>query len=525
MTTREVLFSNDARKRLFKGAEILAKSVAVTMGAMGRNVVISRGNTLPHVTKDGVTVARAIIPSDPVEAVGASILREASIKTAIIAGDGTTTSVVLAYNIMKTGIEMIEQGENPVLINEGINKALAKVIAKLDEAKQEVTNERLFNVAKISANNDEHLGNVISEVIIKTGKYGIVKVDNSPNENTYYNVLEGFIIDRGYINPYYATNNKGEAVYEKPIILLFDMEMQRMTSDFSLLMESVMELSKPIVIIAREINGELESTLLLNRVNNNLPVVVIKAPNVGETQKQIIKDISIATGAAIIGEEYGLTYKQVTEQHFGTCEKITVTPNQTIMLGAAGSEENIKNRIEYIESLISGALVDSQKDIYRRRIANLKDGVGIIYAGATTEVELKEKKDRIDDAVNATKAAQQEGIVAGGGTTLYKIGHELLAESQSIFENIVYEACMKPLEVICSNAGFINEKLETIKQHLLTENKGFDVKSGTFVDMLEVGIIDPKKVTRVALENAVSVSTQMLITEVASFEINNEGGY
>ena len=525
-TTREVLFGNDARTKLFKGAELLAKSVSVTMGAMGRNVVIARGENMPHVTKDGVTVASSIMPSDPVEAVGASILREASIKTAIIAGDGTTTSVVLAYNIMKAGLEMVKRGENPVIINQGINDGLSKVLAALEEAKQEVTNDKLFNVAKISANNDDHLGKVISEVIIKTGKYGIVKVDNSTTHETHYKVLDGFIVDRGYISPYYANNAKSEAVYENPLIMLVDMEMQRMSTEFINVMEIVLgKLKRPLVIIAREVNGELESTLTLNRVNHKLPIVVIKAPNFGETQKQIIKDISIATGASIIGEEYGLTYKEVNESHFGSCDKITVTQYQTIMIGARGVETEIRERVEQLEYLISEAQQEAQKDIYRKRIANLKDGVGIIYAGATTEVELKEKKDRIDDAVNATKAAQQEGIVAGGGTTLYKIGDKLMREAPTLYEAIVYEACMKPLEVICNNAGYDGEKLETIKQCLIDENMGFDVKSGQFANMIEAGIIDPKKVTRVALENAVSVSTQMLITEVASFETNVEGGY
>lgn len=524
---REVLFGNEARERLFRGTEVLAKAVMVTMGAMGRNVVISRGDNIPHVTKDGVTVALSVMPDDPVEAVGASILREASIKTAMIAGDGTTTSVVLAYEIMKRGLSLVSEGANPVLINEYISLACKKVLSKLEEVKEEVTDNRLYDVAKISSNNDEHLGKIISDVIIKTGKYGVVKVDNSMTSETYYRLLDGFIIDKGYISPYYANNVKSEAVYENPLIMLVDMEMQRLTSEFSVLMNTVFtKINRPLIIIAREINGELESTLTLNRVNQKLPIVVIKAPNIGENQKQIIKDISIATGASIIGEEYGLMYKDVNESHFGGCEKITVSEHQTIMLKPKGDSKEIEERIKSLTHLIDDIQThESKRDLCKKRIANMKDGVGIIYVGANTEVELKEKKDRIDDSVNATKAAQQEGIVQGGGVTLYRIGKELKeGEKESDYEDVVYDACMKPLEVICTNAGYIDDKLDIIKHHVLTDNKGFDVKGGVFVDMIESGIIDPKKVTRVALENAVSVSMQMLITEVASYEtIGKEG--
>lgn len=540
-TERQVLFGQEAKEKLRKGMNTLASAVEVTLGANGRNVVIQRQGMKPHVTKDGVTVARSVMPSDPIEMIGASLIREASLKTAEDAGDATTTSTVLAKHMINAGLDAVEQGANPVEIKAGIEKAVQEITAELKKlSKPCETSEVLFHVATISANNDPELGKVISDVVEQTGKYGVVKVENSSTTETYGEVVKGMTIDKGWASPYFVNNNRMEARYNSPYIMVCDMELSGMTKDFVEVLGKVLfEDKRPLVIIAKDVNGEFLQTLVMNKHSENLPVVCIKAPSFGDIQKGIMEEICIATGATIVSEELGLPVSAVTREHFGTCETIIVSQDKTIVMKGNGSEEEVNNRMEMLEALLKEAKNDKQRDMYKKRIANMKDGIGIIYVGATTETELMEKKDRIDDAVCATKAAQEEGVIAGGGTTLLRIAH-MLKTPRTIGQRIVYEALEAPFMQVLKNSGFDGDsvlsfshsilwllgmynpsyELEDKKKIILQSEYGYGInaKNGEVVNMFEAGIIDPTKVARVALENAASVACLFLTTECVSYE-------
>lgn len=520
-TKREVLFGNEAKEKLRLGAEVLSKSVACTLGALGRNVVIKRANMLPHVTKDGVTVARAITPADPIEAIGADILRQAAIQTGELAGDGTSTSTVLAMSLINMGLDAVLKGEDPIVIKQGIESGVKNVVAELKKLSKPVENdETLLNVATISANNDPELGKIIADVVGKVGKFGVVKIENSHDEKTFGKILEGMIVDSGWSSPYFANNNRMEAVYDSPLILVCDMELTNMTPEFVALVEmAAVQEKRPFILIAKEANGALHGTLTMNKQKNGLPVVVIKAPNVADIQKQLLEDICIATGATMVGDEVGLPLKNVKLEHFGQCERIIVSENDTAIIKGAGSVEAVNNRVEVIKHLITEATNERQKAFLERRIANIKDGVGVIFVGAVTEAELLEKKDRVDDAVCATKAAQEEGIVAGGGTTLLKISQTLTSNKQNIGEYMVYDSITSPYCRILENAGIKPEVYGFDHEPGI----GIDVKTNQKVNMVEAGIIDPTKVVRVALENAGSVACLFLTTECVSYEteVNN----
>lgn len=542
-TERQVLFGQEAKEKLRKGMNTLASAVEVTLGANGRNVVIQRQGMKPHVTKDGVTVARSVMPSDPIEMIGASLIREASLKTAEDAGDATTTSTVLAKHIINAGLDAVEDGANPVEIKAGIEKAVQEITAELKKlSKPCETSEVLFHVATISANNDPELGKVISDVVEQTGKYGVVKVENSSTTETYGEVVKGMTIDKGWASPYFVNNNRMEARYTNPYIMVCDMELSGMTKDFvEVLRKGLFEDKRPLVVIAKDVNGEFLQTLVMNKHSENLPVVCIKAPSFGDIQKGIMEEICIATGASIVSEELGLPVSSVTREHFGTCETIIVSQDKTIVMKGNGSEEEVNSRMEMLEALLKEAKNDKQRDMYKKRIANMKDGIGIIYVGATTETELMEKKDRIDDAVCATKAAQEEGVIAGGGTTFLRIANTLKAP-KTIGERIVYEALEAPFMQVLKNSGFDGDgdsvlsfsqsilwllgmynpsyELEDKKKIILQSEYGYGInaKNGELVNMFEAGIIDPTKVARVALENAASVACLFLTTECVSYE-------
>lgn len=540
---RQVLLGNDAKDKLRKGMNTLASAVEVTLGANGRNVVIQRQGMKPHVTKDGVTVAKSVMPNDPIEMIGASLIREASLKTAEDAGDATTTSTVLAKHMINAGLDVVLEGANPVEIKLGIEKAVQKAVSKLKEySKPCETQETLFNVATISANNDAELGRVIADVVSQTGKYGVVKVENSTTVDTYGEVIKGMTIDKGWASPYFSNNNKMEARYNNPYIMVCDLELSGMTPEFAkVLGDALIQDKRPLVIIAKDINGEFLQTLIMNKHSDNIPVVCIKAPSFGDIQKGIMEDICIATGASIVSEELGLPVSAVTRAEFGTCETIIVSQEKTVIMKGNGDEILINSRMEQLEMLMNDSKHDKQKDMYRKRIANMKDGIGIIYVGATTDTELMEKKDRIDDAVCATKAAQEEGVIAGGGTTFLRIAHDL-GEPKNIGEEIVYQALQAPFEQVLKNSGIedevspknvvqmffmalfgysaiqspIEDKKELVLSHYY--GNGINAKNGQLVDMFEEGIIDPTKVARVALENAASVACLFLTTECVSYE-------
>lgn len=515
MTTRQVIHGEEAKSKLEQGVKTLASAVKVTLGAMGRNVVIAHAGNTPHVTKDGVTVARSIRPADPIEAIGADIVRQASIKTAIVSGDGTTTSCILAEALITKGLEAVRRGKNPVELVKEMNECGNHVIEKIKAQAVPVSNQdHLMHVATISANNDHELGKVISDVVGKTGRYGSIRVENSQSSETYGKVENGVVIDKGYIDPHFSTNEKLEAIYENCMIMVCDMELSRFSPGFMKAWENIVEQGqapKPLLLIAREINGEMKSSLVLNKVKNNFPVVAVKAPNAGDIQGNILQDICAATGATLISEEYGLPLEKVELKHFGGCDKVVVSGKKTILFGAKGSKADLEARIETIKSEIDDNPDERKLSILKARIANLKDGLGVIYAGANTEVELQEKKDRIDDAVCATKAAQEEGIVAGGGVALLRASW---IDLESEGAKVVRYACEQPFLNILSNAGLnILLGIEEVK-----ENIGVNVKTGETVNMIEAGIIDPCKVTRVAFENALSVASQLLLCETVSYE-------
>lgn len=543
-THRQVHLGNEAKEKLRKGMNTLASAVEVTLGANGRNVVIQRENMKPHVTKDGVTVAKSVMPDDPIEMIGASLIREASLKTAEDAGDATTTSTVLAKHMINAGLDAVLAGANPIEIKSGIEKAVQKVVSKLKEYSQPCeTQETLFNVATISANNDKELGKVIADVVGQTGKYGVVKVENSNTIDTHGTVIKGMTIDSGWSSPYFVNNNKMEARYSNPYIMVCDMELSGMTSEFGkLLGNALIEDKRPLVIIAKDINGEFLQTLVMNKHSDNIPVVCVKAPSFGDIQKSIMEDICIATGAKVVSDELGLPVSAVTREHFGTCETIVVSQDKTIIMEGAGDEILVNSRVEQLTLLLQDSTNDRQRDMYKKRIANMKDGIGIIYVGATTETELMEKKDRIDDAVCATKAAQEEGVIAGGGTTLLRISNEL-GEAESVGEEIVYDALQAPFEQVLKNSGVedlptptnmfsLIKSLISSTQNELNINRqlvfnspygyGINAKTGKLVNMFEEGIIDPTKVARVALENAASVACLFLTTECVSYETTKE---
>lgn len=524
MTTQRVVkFGLDGREGLRKGAQTLADAVSVTMGAKGRNVVIKKGNDPVHVTKDGATVAKSVYPHNRLEAIGAELLREAATKTAEVSGDSTTAATVLAMSLINQCLDAVEQGQNPISIKSGIESGVKKVVERLKELSKPLEDyDTLLNVATISANNDAVLGKVIADVVHKVGQYGVVTIENSNSTATRGKVLEGMVVDSGYLRREFINDiAREEVVYEDPYILVCDAELTTMTPEFVSVMESALIENRPLVIIAKEINGNLLSVLMLNKVQKGYPIVAIKAPNVEEIQKQLMEDICISTGATMIGEVQGIPYSKFEKHHFGTCEKIIVTESTTVFIKGAGNEKKISDRVASITHLLSESTNERQQAFLKRRIANIKDGVGMIHVGALTPAELKEKMDRVEDAVCATQAAQEEGVVAGGGTTLRTISNEIdKEENDYIGEQIVYKACVAPFRQILSNAGHdMPNAVPDFKY-----GTGIDVRTMQEVDMFNAGIIDPTKAIRVALENAASVACLFLTTECVSYEAEVASG-
>lgn len=532
---REVLFGSEAKEKLKQGAKILHDAVSVTLGASGRYVVIqkhgfqknSRNELVlipPHVTKDGATVAESIIPPGEIEAVGASLLRQAATKTADDAGDATTTATVIGYAMIEMCIDAVNQGHNPVKIKQGIESGVHKVVEELKKLSKPVENQQtLKQVATISANNDEYLGELISDVVGKVGKHGVVKIEDSSNHETKGTVIEGMIIESGYTSPHFVTNQgTNEVEYYNPLIMVADMEFSRMTSDMIKVLEQTVinNTPQPFVLISRMTTGDVEGALIMNKIQKNMPWVAINAPNMAEVQKDIMLDICAGTGATLIGDALGRPLKEFNPEYFGTCEKIIVKEGKTVIIRGYSKEGEVDARVKSIETQMDEAKSEAAREVIKRRIANLKDGVGVVYVGCRTQSELLEKKDRVEDAVRATMAAQEEGVVAGGGSALYHIAQNTQTEDKG--EAMVYAAIKKPMERILDNAGM--GKLHVGVSNLIGSSYGIgvNVKTGEEVNMLEAGIIDPTKVTRVALENAASVAILFLTTECVSYE--SKGG-
>jgi chaperonin GroEL len=522
---KDIKFDIEARDSIKRGVNALADAVKVTLGPRGRNVIIGKSFGGPQITKDGVTVAKEIELEDPLENMGAQMVKEVASKTNDLAGDGTTTATVLAQAIVKEGLKNVAAGANPMDLKAGIDKAVAAITENLNKQAKKVSNSSgmIKQVASISANNDELIGNLISEAFGKVGKEGVITVEESKGTETYVDVVEGMQFDRGYLSPYFVTDSeKMQTEMENPMILLYDKKVSTM-KDLLPILEPVAQQGKSLLIIAEDVDGEALATLVVNKLRGSLKIAAVKAPGFGDRRKAMLEDIAILTGGTVISEELGFTLENATLDMLGTAETVTIDKDNTTIVKGAGNKNDIKTRVNQIKAQIETTTSDYDKEKLQERLAKLAGGVAVLYVGAASEVEMKEKKDRVDDALNATRAAVEEGIVAGGGVALVraisvleKLSADSIDEKTGI--NIVAKAIESPLRTIVENAGgegsvVINKVLEG------KNNFGYDAKADKYVDMLEAGIIDPKKVTRVALENAASVAGMILTTECALVDI------
>ena len=501
---KDIKFDVEARDSIKRGVNALADAVKVTLGPKGRNVIIGKSFGGPQITKDGVTVAKEIELEDPLENMGAQMVKEVASKTNDLAGDGTTTATVLAQAIVKEGLKNVAAGANPMDLKAGIDKAVTAITENLNKQAKKVSNssDMIKQVASISANNDELIGDLISEAFDKVGKEGVITVEESKGTETYVDVVEGMQFDRGYLSPYFVTDSeKMQTEMESPMILLYDKKVSTM-KDLLPILEPVAQQGKSLLIIAEDVDGEALATLVVNKLRGSLKIAAVKAPGFGDRRKAMLEDIAILTGGTVISEELGFTLENATLEMLGTAETVTIDKDNTTIVKGAGAKKDIKARVNQIKAQIETTTSDYDKEKLQERLAKLAGGVAVLYVGAASEVEMKEKKDRVDDALHATRAAVEEGIVAGGGVALVRAKSVLeKLNANSIDEvtgmNIVARAIEAPLRTIVENAGgegsvVINKVLEGKK------NFGYDAKSDQYVDMLNEGIIDPKKVTRVA---------------------------
>ncbi|MGW1454789.1 chaperonin GroEL [Salegentibacter agarivorans] len=529
---KDIKFDIQARDGIKRGVDALANAVKVTLGPKGRNVVISKSFGAPTVTKDGVTVAKEIELEDALENMGAQMVKEVASKTNDLAGDGTTTATVLAQAIVKEGLKNVAAGASPMDLKRGIDKAVTAITKDLEKQTKEVgdSSEKIKQVASISANNDEHIGNLIAQAFGKVGKEGVITVEEAKGTETHVEVVEGMQFDRGYLSPYFVTNSeKMTADLEDPYILLFDKKISSM-KDLLPVLEPVAQSGKPLLIIAEDVDGEALATLVVNKLRGSLKIAAVKAPGFGDRRKAMLEDIAILTGGTVISEERGFSLENATIDMLGTAEKVAIDKDNTTIVNGAGDNKQIEERVNQIKAQIETTTSDYDKEKLQERLAKLAGGVAVLYVGAASEVEMKEKKDRVDDALHATRAAVEEGIVAGGGVALVRAQAVLAKiktenDDEATGVQIVFRAIESPLRTIVENAGgeasvVINKVLEGKKEF------GYDAKTDTFVDMMKAGIIDPKKVTRVALENAASVAGMILTTECALVDLpeDDKGG-
>ncbi|MCA6422969.1 chaperonin GroEL [Flavobacterium sp.] len=525
---KDIKFDIEARDGLKRGVDALANAVKVTLGPKGRNVIISKSFGGPTVTKDGVTVAKEVELKDPLENMGAQMVKEVASKTNDLAGDGTTTATVLAQAIVKEGLKNVAAGANPMDLKRGIDKAVEAIVADLGKQAQVVgsDSEKIKQIASISANNDEVIGELIATAFGKVGKEGVITVEEAKGTDTYVDVVEGMQFDRGYLSPYFVTNpEKMEVELERPYILLYDKKVSSLKELLPVL-EPVAQSGKPLLIIAEDVDGEALSTLVVNKLRGALKIAAVKAPGFGDRRKAMLEDIAILTGGTVIAEESGYTLENATLEMLGTAEKVTIDKDNTTIVNGAGDADLIKNRVNQIKGQMETTTSDYDKEKLQERLAKLAGGVAVLYVGAASEVEMKEKKDRVDDALHATRAAVEEGIVAGGGVALLRAKNVLAnLKSENADEatgiQIVSRAVESPLRTIVENAG-LEGSVVVAKVTEGKGNYGYNAKTDEYVDMLKAGIIDPKKVTRVALENAASVAGMILTTECALVEIKEE---
>jgi chaperonin GroEL len=523
---KEIFFSDDARNKLYSGVKQLADAVKVTMGPRGRNVLLQKSFGSPSITKDGVSVAREIELSDSLENMGAQLVKEVASKTNDEAGDGTTTATVLAESVFKEGLRNVTAGANPVQLKRGMDKACESILAELKTMSKVVdTKDQIAQVATISANSDTAIGDMIADAMDKVGKDGVITVEEAKGINDELDVVEGMQFDRGYLSPYFVTNvEKMTAEMENPFVLLCDKKISSLKEMLPIL-EAVNQTQRPLLIIAEDVDGEALSTLVVNRIRGSLNISAVKAPGFGDRRKAMLQDIAILTGATVVSEEMGMTLEGTTMDHLGTASRVVIDKDNTTIVDGAGDASAVEARVGQIRNEIENTTSDYDREKAQERLAKLSGGVAVIKVGAPTETEMKEKKDRVDDALSATRAAVEEGIVIGGGAALIKaaakVSHNLEGDEQ-IGADIIIRAVRAPMKQIAINAGYdagvvVNEieKCENI-------NTGFDAAKGIYVDMFEAGIVDPAKVERVAMQNAVSVASLLLTTEATVSDIKEE---
>lgn len=521
--SKKITFSKDAREKLATGVDKLADAVTATLGPSGRNVIIEQDMGNPVSTKDGVTVAKSIELKDKVENLGAQIVKQASIKTAEQAGDGTTTSTLLAQSILSEGIDRMSAGSNAVDIKRGIDKAVKDVIKFLDEHSKDITDEeQLKQIATISANNDTEVGELISTAMDKVGQDGVVTIEESKTGETYLETVEGMQFNRGYKSPYFVTdNNTMTAVLQNPLILITDKRLQTVKELLPIL-EGASQQSKSLLVIADDIDGEALSTMVVNKMRGILPVVAVKAPEFGDRKKAMLEDIAILTGGTVISSEKGMRLDKFDASWLGKANKVTVGKDSCTIIDAQGTEEAITNRIEEIKTQVDDTTSPYEKEKLQERLATFMGGIAVVHVGGMTEVEMKEKKDRVEDALHATKAGLEEGILPGGGIALLNAS-KLLVEQIGSLEgdqqtgyDIIISALERPFYKILQNAGLDNDAIGDIEERILEEGDfwfGYNPREEDYFNMFKEGIIDPTKVTRLALENAASVAGTLLITE------------
>ncbi len=523
---KEINFSDNARNKLYEGVKQLSDAVKVTMGPRGRNVLIQKSYGAPAITKDGVSVAKEVELADPIANMGAQLVKEVASKTADAAGDGTTTATVLAYSIFKEGLRNVTAGANPIEVKRGMDKASEAIIEELKKGSKKVGGkEEIAQVATISANSDEKIGSLIAEAMEKVGKDGVITVEEAKGINDELSVVEGMQFDRGYLSPYFVTNSdKMNAQLDNPYILLTDKKITSM-KDILPLLESTMKSGKPLLIIAEDIEGEALTTLVVNKLRGVLNVAAVKAPGFGDRRKEMLKDIAILTGGQVISEELGKTLESASIEDLGQAGRIVIDKDNTTIVDGKGSAEEVKARVAQIRTQIESTTSDYDREKLQERLAKLSGGVAVIKVGAASEVEMKEKKDRVDDALSATKAAVEEGIVIGGGAALIRAAQKVnlsLQGDEQIGYEIILRAIKAPMKQIAENAGYdagvVANNVESAKE----DTYGFNASNGEYVDMFKAGIIDPLKVARVALQNAVSVSSLLLTTEATINDIKED---
>ena len=521
---REILFNIDARDQLKKGIDTLANAVKVTLGPKGRNVIIEKKFGAPHITKDGVTVAKEVELADAYQNTGAQLVKEVASKTGDDAGDGTTTATVLAQAIVAEGLKNVTAGASPMDIKRGIDKAVAKVVESIKSQSEKVGDnyDKIEQVASVSANNDPVIGKLIADAMRKVSKDGVITIEEAKGTDTTIGVVEGMQFDRGYLSAYFVTNTeKMECEMEKPYILIYDKKISNL-KDFLPILEPAVQTGRPLLVIAEDVDSEALTTLVVNRLRSQLKICAVKAPGFGDRRKEMLEDIAVLTGGVVISEEKGLKLEQATIEMLGTADKVTVSKDNTTIVNGAGAKENIQERCEQIKAQIASTKSDYDKEKLQERLAKLSGGVAVLYVGAASEVEMKEKKDRVDDALRATRAAIEEGIVAGGGVAYIRALDALEGlqgdnADETTGIDIIKRAIEEPLRQIVANAG----KEGAVVVQKVREGKadfGYNARTDVYENLHAAGVVDPAKVTRVALENAASIAGMFLTTECVIVE-------